>query len=506
MNMFDAIIAGFVALMTPQALIFSFLGVVYGLVIGILPGLGGIVAMTLLLPFTLGFEPAAFLAMLLGAHIGTIWGDSVCSILFGIPGAAKALPLMFDGHPMTLRGEGERALGASAMAALLGSLVGALFLALCIPIIRPLILLLGPSELLIMALWGLTVIATFSEGSVLKGLTAACAGVLVSFIGMDPVTATPRFTFGSLYLLDGLYFPVTVIGIFAVAEMMKLFLKGEAMVPRNVVKNVSTVWTGVMDNFRHFWLVVRASILGLWIGVLPGIGASTGSIAAYAMAMQTSKHPETFGKGNVEGVIAPDATLGANEGGGLLPTLAFGIPGGDSMALLLIAFYNMGISPGPQMLTQHLDMVFTLVWIVILASLMVAVIGIAVSPYLARIPNISANLMVPFVLSICFLGAFTVRSRIADVMVAGMFGGIGYLMDKFHYSRSNFVIGMVLATMIERSLHISITLYGKYFVFTRPMTLILLLALIVTTAWPFVRNWRRQRATKPPTLNEGDPQ
>lgn len=493
MGIFEAIAAGFVALLTPQALLFMFLGVVYGLAIGILPGLGGIVAMTLLLPFTLGFEPAAFLAMLLGAHIGTIWGSSVTSILFNVPGAAKSLPLVFDGYPMTLRGEAERALGASATAALLGGLIGAVFLALCIPIVRPLILALGPSELLIMALWGLTVIATFSEGSLLKGLIAAALGVLIAFIGMDPVTATARYTFGSLLLLDGVPFAIAMIGLFAVAEMMKLYIKGDSIVNRDVREGGSSVWEGVLDNFRHWGLVVRASILGLWIGVLPGIGASTGSIAAYAHAVQTSKNPETFGKGNVEGVIAPDATLGANEGGGLLPTLAFGIPGGETMALLLIAFINMGIAPGPTMLTDHLDVVFTLVWIVVLASMMTSVLGLLASPYLARMPTMSANLMVPIVLSVCFLGAFATRGRLADVAIAAVFGAIGYVMDRYNYSRANLVIGMVLATMIERNLHISLTLYGDYFIFTRPVTLMMFMLLVLTTAWPFVRSWRRDR-------------
>jgi TctA family transporter len=186
--MLEAIGIGLLALLTPQALLFMLIGSVYGLIVGILPGLGGIVAMTLLLPFTFGYELAATLALLLGAHIGTIWGSSVTSILFNVPGAAKSLPLIFDGYPMTLKGEAERALGASAMAAMLGGVIGAIFLALCIPIVRPLILALGPAEYLMMALWGMTLIATFSDGSLLKGLIAACLGVLIAFIGMDPVT------------------------------------------------------------------------------------------------------------------------------------------------------------------------------------------------------------------------------------------------------------------------------------------------------------------------------
>lgn len=492
--MLDAIVAGLAALLTPQAMLFMLVGVIYGLIIGILPGLGGVVAMALLLPFTYGFETAATLALLLGAHIATVWGDSVTSILFNVPGAAKALPLCFDGYPMTKQGQATRALGASAMAALMGGVIGAFFLAVSIPLVRPLMLALGPSEYLMMALWGLTIIATFSEGSLLKGMSAAALGVLVAFIGMDIVTGTPRFTFGLDFLLDGISFPIAMIGLFAVAEMMKLYVKGSSIVDRDVAQEKSTVLDGIKDVFRHWWLVMRSSLLGLWIGVLPGVGASVGGLAAYAQAVQTSKTPERFGKGAVEGVIAPDATMAANEGGGLMPTLAFGIPGGESMAILLVAFISLGVVPGPEMLTKHLDLVFSMVWIIVIANLVVTVIGLAISPYLARLPTLHANLMVPMVLSVCFVGAFATRGRIEDVVVAAVFGALGYLMDKYNYSRANFVIGMVLATMIERNLHISLTLYGKSFIFTRPLTLAMFIFVVVTTALPFVRSWRRKRA------------
>ncbi|HEY7384247.1 MAG TPA: tripartite tricarboxylate transporter permease [Beijerinckiaceae bacterium] len=493
--MLDAIIAGLMSLLTVQAILFMLIGIVYGLVIGILPGLGGITAMALLLPFSYGYEPGATLALLLGAHIATIWGDSVTSILFNVPGSSKSLALLFDGFPMTQKGQAKRALGASAGAALLGGIIGAVFLAISIPIVRPIMLAMGPSEYLIMALWGLTLIATFSEGSLLKGMIAASFGVVIAFIGMDPVTATPRYTFGSIFLMDGISFPVATIGLFAVGEMMKLYVRGEdGIVSRDLRDEKSTVWQGVMDSFRHWGLVMRSSILGLWIGVLPGVGASVGGIAAYAQAVQTSKHPELFGKGNVEGVIAPDATLGANEGGGLLPTLAFGIPGGESMAILLLAFIGMGIVPGAQMLTNQLDVVFTLVWIVVIGSIVTTLIGMAISPYLARMPNLDANLMVPIVLSICFVGAYSTRGQPGDVIVCAAFGFLGFLMEKYHFSRANLVIGMVLADMIERSLHLSLTLYGDFFIFKRPIALTMFILVVLTTAWPFFRNWRRRRA------------
>jgi putative tricarboxylic transport membrane protein len=495
--MLEAIVSGLHALLTPQALLFMLLGVLYGLVIGILPGLGGVVAMALLLPFTYGFEPAATLALLLGAHIATIWGDSVTSILFSVPGSAKGLALCFDGYPMTKQGQAKRALAASATGALLGGIIGAVFLALCIPLIRPVILALGPSEYLMMALWGLTVIATFSEGSLMKGLIASLLGVLVAFIGTDVVTATPRFTFGAEFLMDGVSFPVAMIGLFAVSEMMKLAIRGTPIVDRTLVDEVSTVWDGIRDGLRHWWLIMRSSLLGLWIGVLPGVGASVAGLAAYAQAVQTSRTPERFGKGAVEGVIAPDATMGANEGGGLMPTLAFGIPGGESMAILLVAFVSLGIVPGPDMLTKKLDLVFSMVWIIVLANVAVTLIGLAITPWLARLPALQANLMVPTVLSVCVVGAYAVRGRIEDVMIAAAFGVLGYVMDKYRYSRANFVIGMVLATMIERNLHISLTLYGNDFLFDRPIALALLIFVIVTAALPFVRNWYRRRKLNP---------
>ena len=493
MTVFEAILVGFAALMTPQALLFMGIGCFYGLIIGILPGLGGVVAMTLLMPFTFGYEPAATLALLLGAHIATLWGNSVTSILFGIPGSSKSVSLIFDGYPMTLRGEGERALGASATSVLLGGIIGAVFLALCIPLVRPVILAVGPSEYLMMFLWGMTLIATFSAGSLFKGLMAASLGILIAFVGMDPVTATPRFTFGSLFLLDGVSFPVAMIGLFAIAEMMRLFVKGDSIVSRDVSIEKSSVWDGVRDALSHWGLIFRSSVLGLWIGVLPGVGGSAAGIAAYAQAVQTSKHPERFGKGNVEGVIAPDATLGANEGGGLLPTLAFGIPGGDSMALLLIAFINLGIAPGPQMLTNDLDIVFSLFWIVVLASTLTSVVGLFISPYLARMPTLNERIMVPTVLCVCLIGAFSTRGRLSDVTVAVLFGFLGYIMQKYRYSRANLVIGMAMATLIERSLHVSISLYGNYFLFTRPVTFALFLFVLFTMALPF---WRRAKARR----------
>ncbi|KKM10482.1 membrane protein [Clostridiales bacterium PH28_bin88] len=488
--MLSASIQGLAALLTPTSMIFMVLGVAFGMFIGFLPGLGGIVAMALLLPFTIGMEPAAALAMLLGAHVATIFGSSITGILFNVPGASKSIAVCFDGYPMTQKGEGARALGASAMASLIGGLIGAVFLTLSLPLMKAIMMALGPAEYFMMALWGLSVIAMFSGGSILKGLAAAGFGLLISFIGMDPVSGTARFTMGSLFLLDGIEFAVAVIGLFAISEMIELYIKGGSIVKGQSLGTMGTVWTGVWDVFQHWGLVLRSSLLGLFIGALPGIGASVGSIAAYAQAVQTSKHPEKFGTGTVEGVIAPEATNAANEGGGLVPTLGFGVPGGESMAILLSAFITMGVAPGAELLAKRMDLVFTMVWIIVIANVITTGIGLLTAKHLAKISGLPGSILIPLVLPITLAGAYAVKGRIGDVVVAVMFGFIGYLMKKYGYSRADMVIGMVLGLMVERYLHISIKLYGSWFFITRPWALLLLIAVLFTIAYPFLRNRR----------------
>lgn len=493
--MLEASIHGLLNLFSVQSLTFMVLGVVFGLMMAFLPGIGGVTTMALLLPFTFGLEPAAALGLLLGAHIATIFGSSICSILFNVPGAAKSVTVCFDGYPMTQRGEAERALGASATASLLGGLVGAVFMTISLPVVRAVMMSLGPSEFFMMALWGLTVIAIFSEGSVLKGLVAAGFGLVISFIGMDPVTSTARYTFGIMSLLDGVEFPVAVIGLFAISQMIKLYIKGGSIVERSVIQEKSSVLDGIKDTLKHWRLVLSSSILGLFIGVLPGIGASVGGIAAYGQAIQLSKNPEKFGKGAVEGVIAPEATNAANEGGQLVPTLAFGVPGGESMSILLAAFITMGISPGRDMMTNKLDLVFTMVWLIVLSNILVTGFGLLTAGKLAKLSTLPGNVLVPVIMSVCFVGAYAVRRSIFDVFLAALFGVIGYLLDKYQYSRADMVIGMVLGLMLERYMHISLTLYGPAFILKRPVTLALLMLIIFTLVYPFLRKLWKQRKT-----------
>ena len=494
--MIGAAIEGLVYIMQPTALLFMALGVAYGLFIGFLPGLGGIVAMALLLPFIGGMDFAAALGMLLGAHIATIFGSSISGILFGVPGASKSVSICFDGYPMSQKGEAPRALGAAAFASLIGGIIGAVFLVLTLPVLRAVMLAIGPPEYFMMAVWGLSIIAMFSAGSIFKGLAAAGFGLLIAFVGMDPVSGTPRYTFGLLYLFDGISFPVAVIGLFAVSQMMEIFIEGGTVVRAEFSQQKSSIWDGVRDCWTYRWLILRSTLLGLYVGVLPGVGASTGGIAAYGMAAQTSKEPEKFGTGTVEGVIAPECTNAANEGGGLVPTLGFGIPGGESMAILLSAFLALGIAPGREMLESHMDVVFTMVWVLVLANIMTTVVGMSIANKLAKLVTIPGSILFPVVLAVCVGGAFAVHGELTDVIVSVLFGFLGYYMKKYGYSRADMVIGMVLGLMFERYLHISISLYGAFFWLTRPVTLGLLLLVVYTCLYPFIRARKQARQAR----------
>ncbi|KJS20741.1 MAG: membrane protein [Clostridiaceae bacterium BRH_c20a] len=493
--MLQASLEGLLLIFSVSSLTFMFLGIAFGLLIGFLPGLGGIVAMALLLPFTFGMSPPEAFALLIGAHTGTIFGSSITSILFNVPGASKSVVVCFDGFPMTQRGEGVRALAAGATASLLGGIIGALVLTVSLPLMKMVMLALAPPEYFMMAIWGLTIIAIFSEGSVLKGLVAAGFGLAIAFIGMDPVTGTARYTFGISELVDGFDIPVAIMGLFAISQMIKLYVKGGSIVERDqsLANSKSGLIEGIKDAFRHWRTVLQASFLGVFIGALPGVGASVASIAAYGAAVQTSKTPERFGKGAVEGVIAPEATNASSEGGHLIPTLAFGIPGSEVAVILLAAFVMLGIQPGREMLEYNLPLVFNLVWLIVLTNVFSTGFGLMMSPYLVRMTALPGNFLIPIILAVCVSGAYAMNKSMLDVVVAMVFGIIGYYMDKYNYSRADMVIGMVLALMIERYMQISLTLYGSKFLLERPLTLVFAVLIILSVIYPFARRIMAKR-------------
>lgn len=465
---------------------YMLLGIIVGLAFGVAPGLGGITAMAILVPLTYKLGQTSAFALLIGAASAVAFGGSVSAILINTPGTNQSVTTCLDGYPMTQRGEGRRAIGISATASALGGVIGAVVLLALIPVMHKVVLAFAPPEYFMLCLLGLTAIAGVSGKTMLKGLVMGGLGILLSFVGYDPVTGTLRYTFNVLYLYDGINVVSAIIGLFAIAEMISLMAEGHTITSKDVVQKPGGVLEGMRDVFRHWWLFLRSSIIGTVIGIIPGIGGGTANVIAYTHAVQTSKHPEKFGTGVPEGVIAPEAANNASFGGALVPTVAFGIPGSEMCVVLLGAFMLHGLVPGPEMLKEHLDLVFQMSWGVVFANIIASLIGVALMSWLVQLCSVRVSLLAPPIIAISLLGAYATAGNVADVLVALVFGVFGYWMKKLGYPRAPLMIGLVLGGLAEVNFHLSLQIYGLGFII-RPITLVILAAILVFAFGPSVQ-------------------
>lgn len=489
---------GFGAVFTMASLIGLAIGIAWGLVISFMPGVGGVVAIALLLPFIFRLSVPEAIALLLGTHIATYFGGSITSITLNIPASAKSVPLCWDGYPLAQKGRGAYALGASATASSLGGVVGAIALTAGIPIMKSLLNVIGPPEIFILAVWGVVIIAIFSSGDLLKGVMSGGLGVLLSWVGGSPITGVDRLTFGSTYLSYGIDFATAAIGLFAVGQVLRMLVEGRqaqragsgaaaerVTQSRSLAQQADTTWSGGLAVLRHWRLSLYLSMFGVFTGTVPGLGAPVAAVAAYGQAAQMSKDRANFGKGAIDGVIAPQATDAAAEGGGMLPMLALGIPTHEQQAILLSGFVVLGLAPGPTMLSDHLNAVFNVIWIIVLASLVVGILGMLAGKYFARLTTLSPSVLVPIILVVAMVGAFAVNGRIGDSITTMIFGLVGYFCLKFNYSRVNLVIGIALGPIFETNLHLTTQLYGSDFLFRRPGAAVLAAFVIATVVWWF---------------------
>jgi TctA family transporter len=480
-------------LMEPQRLMFLMAGCIMGLVLGIIPGIGGLAGTAMLLPFTFSMDPYAAFALLLGLGSTTATGDPIPAILFGVPGGAASAATVLDGFPMAKKGEAGRALSAAYMSSLMGGIFGAALLAISIPILRPVMLYLGSPELLAFSVLGISMVAVLSGSAPLRGVGAGCLGIMIAMIGSDPQTGTLRWTFDTLYLWDGLPLSPVLLGLFALPELCDLLIARTA-IAANVDKSeiYKGQWQGVKDCFQNWWLILRCSWIGGGIGSIPGISAAVVDWLAYGHALKTEKGAsQTFGKGDVRGVIASESSNNAKEGGALVPTVAFGVPGSATMAILLGAFLIHGLVPGPDMLHKNLDVTYAMVWSVALANLLGAGACYAFSPQFAKLATLRYTLILPAVLSIVYIGAFEASRNWGDLFALLLFGVFGWLMKQFRWPRPPLVLGLVLGDSIERYMFISIERYN-YTWLARPVVAILLAIAIIGVVRPFISDIRRQ--------------
>ncbi len=487
----------FLLLMEPHRLMFLGLGCMMGLVLGIVPGIGGLTGTAMLLPFTFTMDPYSAFALLLGLGATTATGDPIPAILFGVPGGAASAATVLDGYPMAKKGEAGRALSAAYMSSLMGGVFGAFLLAVSIPILRPVMLYLGSPELLAFSVLGISMVAVLSGNAPLRGIAAGCFGIMIAMIGSDPQTGTLRWTLDSLYLWDGLPLTPLLLGVFALPELCDLLIARVAIAAGFEKTDIyKGQWQGVKDCFEHWWLILRCSWIGGGIGSIPGISASVVDWLAYGHALKTEKGAsETFGKGDVRGVIASESSNNAKEGGALVPTVAFGVPGSATMAILLGAFLIHGLVPGPDMLSKNLSITYAMVWSVALANILGAGLCYAFSPQFAKLATLRYTLILPAVLGIVYIGAFEATRSWGDLVTLLFFGVVGWLMKQFKWPRPPLILGVVLGDTIERYLFISIERYGISW-FARPVVAILFAMAIIGLLRPFLHDIRSHGGLK----------
>ena len=465
-------------------------GVISGLIIGVLPGIGSLNGLALFLPFTFKLQPMEAMPLMVALTSVGFTGGAITAILMGIPGEASSVPTTFDGYPMTQKGQGARAIGAAVMGSLLGG-VAAAFLALgMVFAVYPMVMALTSREMVFVILIGLAFISVLGKGSMIKGLISGGVGLLLSSVGLTVVTGEPRFTFGTAFLYDGLHLVPVSLGLFAVPAMIDLALQGgggSIAASRVVLTGMKDVWEGAKDVFRHWGLWLRSMLIGYLFGVIPGVGASAAVFVAYGQAKQTSKHPELFGTGIVEGVIAPESCDNAKESGSLLTTLALGIPGSATGAMYLGALIMMGLVPGPEMLTKHLDLSLTLILVVAVANVIAGGICFYLAPHLAIIARIPGRVVVPLTLAVIFVGSFAFQGHFNNVIVLVIFSVIGVAGQRFGYNLGGLFIGYILGDLFENYLFVSLQIGGPLF-FLTPISLFLILLLIAFFAYAPVKN------------------
>jgi len=482
--MLEAMWGGFKLLLDWHIVWLMVLGTVIGNFFGAVPGLGGNLALALLIPFVFGMPPFAGLAFLLAMHSVVHTGGAIPGILFAIPGTGPNTATIIDGYEMTKNGRSAQAMGASLTASGVGGVVGAFVLALLIPVLRPITMAFGSPEVFMMIVFGLTMIVVISRESISKGFAATMIGLMLGMVGLSPHSGIGRFTFDQLWLWDGIHVVCLVLGIFAFAEMMELGARGHAakMSQVDIEMSWQPLWEGTASVFKEWWLTLRTSVIGVIIGMIPGLGGDAASWICYGHAAQTCKGNENFGKGDIRGVIAPETANNAKEGGALLPTLGFGIPGSSGMAILLGAFLILGITPGPKMLVDHLEMVWGMVWILVVSNIFGVASLYPLLRYVGLLAFLRSSLLIPPIMFLAAIGAFLIRGFWQDIVLAVVFGFFGYAMKRFNYPRASLILGFILGPLAEDYFYKSVSAWGYSFLL-RPVTVVLLLLAVLSLVY-----------------------
>lgn len=473
-------LSSYAAVFSPSVLFIICVGITTGIIIGSLPGLTATMGVALLVPLTFGRPPLESLSMLIGIYCGAMYGGSISAILIRTPGTPAAAATVLEGYPMARRGEAGRAMSMALFASFFGGVCGALIMTFASPIVSGFALEFGPVEYFALAIFGLSVIVSISGNSLIKGMMSAFFGLLIASIGFDPISGFPRFTFGMMEMMEGPPFIPTLIGLFAVSEVFNEVQKtGQIQQLKATVDRFLPSWEDIRHCFKHLW---RSSLIGTFIGAIPGAGGDIAAFVSYGQAKRTSKHPERFGKGQIEGLAASESANNACSGGAMIPLLSLGVPGDAVTAVLLGAFIIQGLQPGPMLYKEHIDIVYQIFASMMLAQFVMLFIGMAGIRLFSKVILVDRAILTPSIFVLSMVGAFAMRSNIFDVYTTLAFGILGYVMMRYDYPLSPILLALILGPMAEANLRRAMVISSgdPSILFSRPIAVVLMALAVVS--------------------------
>lgn len=482
--------------LTFDVLAMMLIGVTGGMVIGALPGLTATMGVAILVPFTFTLEPLTSLAMLVGIYVGAIQGGSIPAVLIRTPGTPASAATTFDGYPLALKGESDKALASALFASFFGGIFGTIILAFSAPLISTVALKFSAAEYCTFGVFGLSVIISLSEGSMIKGLISGFVGLLLATVGIDRVTGVPRFTFNSIELMSGISFIPVMIGLFAVSE---IFHGAEKIVQ---IERISFTVKRLLPTYEEFKFtfktLVRSSLIGTFVGALPGAGGDIAAFISYNEAKRFSKHPEEFGHGEINGIAASESANNAVCEGAMIPLLTLGVPGDSVTAVLIGAFMIQGLQPGPLLFIRNADLVYAIFVAFFIANILNYIVALVGARIFARAVSIPRYLLLPAIMLLCIIGAYSIRNSFFDVWVMLLFGIIGYGMQKLRYPIGPVVLALILGPMVESEFRRAMIMYQKDYTifFTRPISLLFFVLACISIFGPSLRTLLRARKEK----------
>ncbi|MFD2706439.1 tripartite tricarboxylate transporter permease [Salibacterium lacus] len=494
MGSLEGILSGVQLAFSFQGLLFVFLGVVAGTLIGMMPGLGPISAIAIMIPITYNMDPAVALVLMAGVYYGAVFGGSTSSILLNAPGISGTVATTFDGYPMAQRGEAGKALAIAAISSFVGGTISVVLLMLFAPVLSSIAIVFGPAEYFALMVLGLTAISSLADGSTNKALISAVTGIMAVTIGIDSQTGTTRFTFGNPNLLEGIDFLVVALGLFAIAEVCALIITRHESPERN--GSIGSLKLTKKDLKDMSGPMGRQSFLGFILGILPGSGATIGSFIGYITEKKIAKNPEEFGKGSVKGVAAPETANNSATSGAFVPLLSLGIPGSGTTAVLLGALLVLDIQPGPLLMTDQPELFWGVIVSMYIGNVFLLILNLPLIPYIAKILTIPRPMLISMVIMFSMIGVYAISFNTFDLYLLLIFGAIGYIMRLFKFPAAPFILAFILGGMMEESFRQAMTMSNNdlsVFV-TKPISLSLLLIGLLSFMVPIVQNTRRKKA------------